>query len=115
MKSPARDPASSVGASKCANTAYYLARRATGEGQEQNSLRRDAALEKNIDSGRKRRGLPSSRSRDDPQGPVPKGGGLTLSRVEFSMRSQHMFDFIYGVLQRLRPRALWALFTFHEY
>jgi len=104
-----------VGTSKCANTAHYLARRAAGEGQEQNSFRRDAALEEDFDPGRERGRLPSSRSRDDSEGPVPKGGGFSLSRVEFSLRSEHMFDSIVGVLQRLRPRALLAPFTFPEY
>ena len=115
MKGPARDPASFIGATKCANTAYYLTRRAAGEGQEQNSLRRDAALEKDFDSGRERGRLPSSRSRDDSKGPVPKVSGLTLSFVEFSLRSEHVFDFIVGVLQRRRPRALLAPSNFPEY
>ena len=48
VKGPARDSATMVGAPQCANTAHYLARRAAGEGQEQDSLRRDAALEKEI-------------------------------------------------------------------
>jgi hypothetical protein len=73
--------------------------RAAGKGQEQNSFRRDAAFEKNADSGRKRCGLPGSGSRDDSERPVTKRGGLSLLRVELSLGSEHMFDSKIGVLQ----------------
>jgi hypothetical protein len=92
------------GAAKGAHTAHYLARGATGEGEEQYSLRCDAALEKNADSGRQRRRLAGSGSRDDAERSVSKIGGLTLTFIEFLSGGEHIRDAIFGVLHRRRRR-----------
>ena len=92
VEGPARDPASSVGTSQCADTTDDLARRASGERQEQDSLWCDASIEQDVDPSGKRGRLPGAGSRDDSQGPVPKRGGLALPVVEFSFRSEHLFE-----------------------
>src|SRR5271167_1113669 len=97
VKGPARDSASVIGTAQRANTAYYLACGTAGEGEEQYSLGRHAALEKNIDSGGQRRGLTGTRSGDDSKRPIPKSGRFALPRVEFRVRVEHVFDSIFRV------------------
>jgi hypothetical protein len=97
VKGPARNAANVVATSNRANSAHYLARRAPGERQEQNSFRRDATLEKDFDSGRQCGRLSGSRSRDDSKRPVPKCGRRTLPFIELSLRREHVIDANQGV------------------
>jgi hypothetical protein len=99
VKGSARDPATAVNASQCANTTYDLACRASSEGQQQDPLRCHAAFEKKFDSGGKGCGLAGAGPRDDSERPVSKCGGLSLLVVELSRRSEHPLDVTFGVSQ----------------